>query len=165
LIELIIVVVVLAVIASLAAPSFTRVLAKKRVEGIASELVTDLQYARSEAVQRNEIVRVTFGTGCYVIHTEGVNGAATCSQTAASTTAGVQLKTVQLPQGSTASLVPNGITYLQFEPERGSAKTPGSVNVNSTSGEWQLQAVVAPIGRVRVCSPNSSFSGYSSDCT
>jgi type IV fimbrial biogenesis protein FimT len=174
LIELISVVLVLALIATLAAPSFTRMLAKKRVEGIASELVTDLQYARSEAVQRNDFVRITFGPRCYVIHTAGINGAATCSSNGPSTV-GVpetELKTVQLPGASTVSLSPNGgLAFVDFDPQRGFATcngvsspcAPGSVSV--TSGEWQLSALVYAVGRVRTCSPNSSISGYSNDCS
>jgi len=167
LVELMIVIAILAVIATLAAPSFTRMMAKKRVEGIASELVTDLQYARSEAVQRNTTVRVTFGTGCYVIHTRGFAGSASCSQTGPSALSGLyqELKTVQVPSGSTASLSPNGITFIEFDAMRGSVTPAGSINVNSTSGEWQLRAIVSAVGRVRTCSPNSSVAGYSSDCS
>jgi len=168
LIELVAVVAVLALIAALAAPSFTRMMAKKRVEGIASELVTDLQYARSEAVQRNLRVRVTFGASCYVIHTHGFFGSASCSQSAPSVVTGeyLELKTVQVPSGANAVLSPNGgIAYIQFEPMRGSVALAGSIDVNSTAGEWQLRAIVSAVGRVRTCSPNASVSGYSNDCS
>jgi len=167
LIELLVVIAVLALIATLAAPSFARMMAKKRIEGITSELVTDLQYARSEAVQQNARVRVMFGTGCYVIHTEGISALSSCSQTGPSTVGAgsKELKTVQLPSG-TASFSPNGgLPYLQFEPTRGLAVAPGSVDVTSTSGEWQLRAVVSVVGRVRACSPNSSVPGYSNNCS
>lgn len=168
LIELLVAVAVLALIATLAAPSFTRMMAKKRVEGIASELVTDLQYARSEAAQRGAKVRVTFGTACYVVHTAAVGVAATCNATGPSTVdAGeTELKTVQLSGGSTVTLSPNaGLAFLEFDPQYGYATPAGSINVNSTSGEWQLQAVINPVGRVRTCSPNSSVSGYSNNCS
>jgi type IV fimbrial biogenesis protein FimT len=167
LIELLVVIVALALIAMLAAPAFTRMLAKKRIEGITSELVTDLQYARSEAIQRNTRVRVMFGSGCYVIHTEGSGALSSCAQTGPSTLGAdsMELKTVQLPVGSPASFSTTGSPYLQFEPERGIAVTSGSVNVTTSSGEWQLRAIVSTIGRVRTCSPNSSVPGYSNDCS
>jgi type IV fimbrial biogenesis protein FimT len=166
LIELVVVIAILALIATFAAPSFTRMLAKKRVEGITSELVTDLQYARSEAMQRNAKVRVKFGTGCYIIHTIGFAGSASCSQSGASVVAGdyQELKTVQVPSGSTASLSPS-VTFIEFDPMRGSVTSAGSIDVNSTSGEWQLRAIVSAVGRVRTCSPNASVSGYSNDCS
>jgi type IV fimbrial biogenesis protein FimT len=167
LIELLVVMALLAVIATLAAPSFTGLLAKKRVEGITAELVTDLQYARSEAVQRNEIVRVTFGAGCYVIHTQGYIGGATCSASGPSVvTGGSELKTVQIDGGSTASLSPNaGLAYIQFEALRGSPDASGSIDVNSSVGGWQLRAIVSAVGRVRTCSPNASIAGYSNECS
>lgn len=171
--ELLAVMALLAIIAALAAPSFTGMLAKRRVEGVTAELVTDLQYARSEAVQRNAPVHVIFGPGCYFIHT--VNGG---SCTATSFTSplplpppaiSVLLKTVQLDGG--VEIVANGpppasplITNLSFEPLRGAATASGSVNVKNTAGSLQLSAVVSGVGRVRTCSPNGSVPGHSSDC-
>ena len=52
LIELMVVVALASVILTLAVPSFIGMLAKKRLEGLAQELGTDLQYARGEAVQQ-----------------------------------------------------------------------------------------------------------------
>ncbi len=49
-------------VAALATASFCEVLEHKRIDEIADDLV-DLEYARSEASQRNEIVRAAFGPG------------------------------------------------------------------------------------------------------
>ena len=38
----------------------------------------------------------------------------------------------------------------------------GNVTVSTTVGAWQLQADVTQFGRVRLCSPSGSFSGYPS---
>jgi type IV fimbrial biogenesis protein FimT len=164
LVEFIVVIAVLALIATLAAPSFMRMLAKKRVEGVTSELVTDLQYARSEALHRNAKVRVTFGPGCYVIHTVGGGGGTTCSASGSSSVdpSEIELKTVQLAGVSTVSLSPNaGLVFLEFDAQRGSVEPTGSIDVISTSGEWQLRAVVNAIGRVRTCSLAAPVAGYS----
>ena len=164
LVEFIVVIAVLALIATFAAPSFTRMFAKKRVEGVASELVTDLQYARSEALHRNGKVRVTFGPGCYVIHTVG-GGGTTCSASGSSSVdpSEIELKTVQLVGASTVSLSPNGgLVFLEFDAQRGSVDPAGSIDVISTAGEWKLRAVVNVIGRVNTCSPHASVAGYSS---
>ena len=87
LIELLVVVALAAIILTLAAPSFTSTLARKRLEGVASELATDIQYARSEAAQRNVPVRVTIGTNCYVITAQPTTGtpSSLCTQATAST--------------------------------------------------------------------------------
>lgn len=57
LIELLVVVAIIAVLASLAVPSFTTMLMKRSVQGAALALVADIRYARSEALRRS--VRVS----------------------------------------------------------------------------------------------------------
>jgi type IV fimbrial biogenesis protein FimT len=57
LIELLMVVAVIGVLAALAIPSFTTMLMKRSVQGAALSLVSDIRYARSEALRRS--VRVS----------------------------------------------------------------------------------------------------------
>lgn len=171
-VELMIAVAIVAIVLTLAAPSFTGFMAKKRVEGVISELNTDLQYARSEAVARNKTVRVTFGTGCYVItdYPDSSSPASTCSQTSTPTLgAGAGLvKQVQLQSGASASFSPlNSLSYLEFDPVRGIAtfstgSASGSVDVVSSIGSWQLRATVTAVGSMSVCSPGGSVPGYTS---
>ena len=172
LIEVMTVVAIMVVLLVVAVPSFTGLTAKKRVEGALTNLATDLQYARSEAVQRNTNVRITFGTGCYVIHTVG-STATSCSQTGAATlgTGAEQLKLVQVETGSAVSFSPNNsLSYLMFDGVRGmatwdgSGTTSASVNITSNAGSWQLRSSVTAVGRTQNCSPNGSVSGYSSTC-
>lgn len=174
LIEMIIVIALVSILLALAVPSFTGMLAKKRFQGVAEELGTDLQYARSEAVQRNAVVGIVFGTGCYAIYVVGTTGATNCTTLG---TGAVALKTVQLSatSGSTVSLsftpTVGGNVSIQFEPLRGGAEDAtgndksGLVNVSSSAGNWQLRAIVTRYGRMKTCSPNGSVTGYTSDCT
>jgi type IV fimbrial biogenesis protein FimT len=177
-IELLTAVAIAAILVAIAAPSFAEFLAKRRVEGVMSELITDFQYTRSEAVRRNETVRMTFGAGCYVIHAVSVSANTTdCSLS------GSDIKTVQI-DSSRLLLKPEGsLTYVEFEPVRGTvAKDPpsaGSARVDvcvpnaartdcgSSATAWRLRAVVSPPGRVEACSPTGSghVSGYSSNCS
>jgi len=53
LIELMVVVIVLGVLASIALPSFQSTLERRRLIGASENLFADLQYARSEAIKRN----------------------------------------------------------------------------------------------------------------
>lgn len=174
LIELMVVVAILAILLMVATPSFTDFLARKRVEGALTELTADLNFARSEAVVRNTNVSVTFGSGCYVIHTTG-STATSCAQSGAPTlgTGAIQIKLVQLDAASTVSFSPNdSMTSLTFDSLRamatsnGTDTTSGSVNINSSVGSWQLRVSVMRMGRTQACSPNSSFTGhgYSSTC-
>lgn len=62
LIELMVAVAILAVLASLASPSFRQLLAAQRVRATAYSIVSDLVLARSEAVKRGESVTLTPST-------------------------------------------------------------------------------------------------------
>lgn len=58
LIELMVVVAIVAVLAALAVPSFTTMLVKRSVQSAALSLVTDVRYARSEALRRSAKVSI-----------------------------------------------------------------------------------------------------------
>lgn len=169
-IELVIAVAIAAILLTLAAPSFRGFLGKKRVEGVATELSTDLQYARSEAIARNATVRVTFGAGCYVItqQPDGSSPSSTCSQTGSPTlgTGAVTIKQLQLQSGSTASFS-GAPGWVEFDPVRGMAITDtanagASIDVVSSLGGWQMRNTVTLLGKVNLCSPNATVSGFPS---
>lgn len=169
LIELMVVVALISVILVLAIPSFTGMLARKRLEGVALELGTDLQYARSEAVQQNAQVQVIFGSNCYAIYVVGSTAATDCVTLG---TGARQLKLVQITTGPTLAFTPatGGNLFVEFEPVRGmAANAAGTVNMAGdvlvTSSGWQLQARVNRYGRVKTCSPNASVTGFSNDCS
>jgi prepilin-type N-terminal cleavage/methylation domain-containing protein len=177
-IELMVVVAIAALLAVAAAPSFSEFLSKRRVDGVMSELVTDMHFARSESVSRNENVSITFGTDCYVIHRTLVpsNSAtvAICTRTTRTVTPAVaEIKTVQLDVGWPLTIDPGALTFVEFEPVRGTAiNSSGSstavVNVRSTTGiAWLLRAVLTTMGRVETCSPSGAgqMPGYSASCS
>lgn len=118
-IEMMVVVMVLAIILALAVPSMRDFMARQRVKAVNAELVTDLQFARSEAVARNETVYVAFRSAprdgsppmtCYTIHT--VTGAGVCDcrkplGTACPNLAGlVEIKTVQVLRSTDVTVLP-----------------------------------------------------------
>jgi type IV fimbrial biogenesis protein FimT len=168
-VELMVALVVAAVLVAIAIPSFTGMLARNRLDGVFNELQTDVQLARTESVSRNLPVRVTFGVGCYVIHTHPAGaGATSCSQGGPSTigASATEIKTMQLQPGTSTSFAPqSALAYVEFDPVRGTATwgggaVTGSVNVNSSAGVWQLQLNVLATGRVQTCSPGGSMKGY-----
>jgi type IV fimbrial biogenesis protein FimT len=178
LIEMLVAVAIAALLLTITVPSFREFLAKKRVEGVASELATDLQYARSESVARNRLVQITFGANCYVIHAlpttaAAVSTATSCTQTAASTigTGETELKTVQLQTGTTALLAAaSTFDSILFDPVKGlpafflgsASAAAGAVNVTSSVGSWSLSALLSVAGRVSTCSPSATVPGYAS---
>lgn len=83
LIELMIVLAVLAVLLFVVAPSFREMMDVQRVRGVSDQFVTDVQFARTEAASRQEVVGITFkppaaANTCYIVHTCGSSTAANC---------------------------------------------------------------------------------------
>jgi type IV fimbrial biogenesis protein FimT len=140
-VELMVVVALGAIITTLAAPSFNEQIARRRLEGAATELSIDLQYARTQAVsERNTVQLVTENGGTsYRI----VNGA------------GITLKTVNLPSGVT---VTNAVT-VNYQHLRGNANVVqiALANVRTTAG---MRVDTNTMGRVSICSPNAALKGY-----
>jgi type IV fimbrial biogenesis protein FimT len=169
-IELMVVAALIAVILALAVPSFTGILARKRLEGVASELATDIQYARSEAAQRNVVVGIVFGTTCYVIYVIGDTAATGCAAIGNVATA---LKTVQISGGTSLTFVPPAPrAFIAFDPVRGmAADTSGATDLSgyvdliNSAGNWQIRAIVTRVGRVKLCSPNGTITALATDCT
>ena len=142
------------ILAGSALPSFKDSLEKRTLEGVSSEVRTDLMYARSEAVSRNEGVRVSFHQGaagrCYVVHTgsradcqcDG-SGPAVCSGDA------VALKTVNESRG--VQVLAN-VSSLRFDPTNGTTSPTGTVCTVPQNGR-AVHNVVSLLGRVRTCAP------------
>jgi prepilin-type N-terminal cleavage/methylation domain-containing protein len=72
LIEMMVTISILAIIVSLAAPSFNEMIKRQRLSGAAEGMYTDLQLARSEAIKRNTTIGLAVTTNgsttwCYAI--------------------------------------------------------------------------------------------------
>jgi type IV fimbrial biogenesis protein FimT len=140
------------ILAGSALPSFKDSLDKRKVEGLSSEVGTDLRYARSEAVACNTGVRVSFYEGCYVVHTgsradcrcDG-QGPAVCSGDA------VALKTVNSAEARGVQVVSN-VSSMRFDPTNGTTSPTGTVCTVPASGR-SVHHVISLMGRVRTCSP------------
>jgi type IV fimbrial biogenesis protein FimT len=184
LIEVMVVVAVAAVILTLTAPSLRDFMARQRVAAVNAELLTDLQFARSEAIARNRSVYVTFRTDhdaltCYTVHTRGTVGTCDCRSpvgTACPAISGlIEIKTVQVQRSTTVALAPPDLpaNWLRFSTQRGMAEWrdhqethadyvadwidfPVGVE-SSRSGKLRTQVNIS--GRPQVCSPDSSIRG------
>ncbi len=165
LIELLVVVAVIALVVSLVGPSMRDLLATQRVQAVNAELVTDLQFARSEAVRRNVDVRIRFGSSasmtCYTIHIQGTVGSCNCALTPGSACTGLEeLRTVQVPLNTDVRVrTPTGQTVVvEFDSAAGiiggSAEFRAEV-IGERRG--QLRTTVGLSGRPTVCSPDGSI--------
>jgi type IV fimbrial biogenesis protein FimT len=165
LIETMIVVAVSAVVLGTAAPSFKQMRARHQVEGPAIELASNLLFARSEAISRNESVRLSFQSpaagACYVVHT-GDAGDCVCSGSgpALCSNGAREIKTVLLPASRPVTLQSN-VASMLFHPVRGTTTPAGTVKVLGANG-YAVHHVVNLMGRVRSCAPAARMPGYKS---
>ena len=112
-IELMVVVAILAVVLTLAAPSFSSMLQMQRLRGTNAQVVTDMQFGRSEATARRDFVRVYFKSdttqSCYTLFTSPdrttrcdclLGPGAACSGGM------VEIRTVRVPRSSGVTVEP-----------------------------------------------------------
>jgi type IV fimbrial biogenesis protein FimT len=184
-IEMMVAVAVLAVLAALAAPSLREFMARQRVAAINAELVTDLQFARSEAITRGRQVRVYFREDdtmtCYTLHTFGLAlGNCNCLKplgTACDEVPNlIEIKTTQVLKSTSVTVRPPGAfpyNYMIFTDPKGLASWRGHAGDSADYvTNWQdfkvtvessisgkLRTATNLVGRPQVCSPNGSISG------
>lgn len=176
LIELMVAVAILAVVVALAAPSFRRFIEAQRVRAINSQVVTDMQFARSEAAARNARVRVTFVStatmSCYTIYTYSSNIlGCDCSQADPCAAAGAgftEIRTNRIPFSEKVRVIPaSGQPFeFAFEPLAGglytipidAVFTPLSTFTIRTriDAQRELRTVISQGGRPTVCAPSGS---------
>ena len=187
LIELLVVVAVAVILLGLAAPSFSEYIVTQRVRSIHAQLVTDLQYARSEAVSRGSFVSVRFqrsatapARSCYVIYTRPNPAVASpncdClqpegSRCAANPTTTSEIRTVVVEDGSGVRVqTPVGQTgTLTYDPRAGAMYVnPADVSIlvqpnfsvdAFADNARRLRASVQGSGRPLVCAPSGSRLG------
>lgn len=156
LVEVLVAIAIAAVMMGLAAPSFVQALARTRLEGAATTLAMDIQFARSEAIRRGGKHADTTLAGATL--TIANNGASyTVVVSPASGAADETLKTVTLPDGVTLA---HG-QPIRFEGLRGTT-APQSFLASSDLIDSRLQVSINALGRVSMCSPGGAISGYPS---
>jgi type IV fimbrial biogenesis protein FimT len=144
-------------------PGMQDLIASRRLEGAATQLATDIQFVRTEAVARNQALRLSFhdhaAGSCYVIH----SGAADDCSCAASGPAECrnkarEIKTVSLITRHGLSLEAN-VNSMLFDPQHGTSTPTGTLRVTGAHGR-AVHHVVSVLGRVRSCSPQAAVPGY-----
>lgn len=164
LIELLVVVSIAAILAAIAAPSFSSFLNNTRQSSAVMQLVSDLNLARSEAIKRNAHLLVcrrdTAGTDCSG-NTNWQNGWLVCLEGASfqcaastSTTPNPLLVRAELP--STLTLVfsnpsNTAATTVRFNPNS-TQGSDGAANTLTLAGTWSGAVsrviTVAPTGNI-----------------
>ena len=151
LIELMIVIAITAILTALAVPSFSVTLDNQRISGAAEAVLSDLRWARSEAIKRNTEVRVTFTSGSnwsYTIDTVPV--LATNDGILPKTVYGSDFPSTELPTAF------GNLLYTTFDPVRGTANN-GTAKIESEHYSASADVIVSTLGRVRIC---GTLGGY-----
>ena len=167
-IELLIVMVILAVLLAIAVPSMREFIARKRVEGVAQELATDLRLLKSQQIQRRRNVGIQFGSNasitCYVLYQVGTAGddcdctnvGGACPNPAADNRS-FEIKTVVMPISSGISLTANpGFMRLIGFNALPMGNTMIRATVQSTQGGG-IRVSTNRLGTPLVCSVSGSW--------
>lgn len=146
---------VAAVFAALAWPPVTALTDRWRLDAAATALANDLAFARTEAVVRQEPVRLSVlpqrdGGACHVVHT---GPAAECTCDTRCSGAAHWLRQTDHPAASRLQLDTHTAS-LQFDPQLGTCTPTGTLALHSASGA-AVHVVVNVMGRVRTCSPGT----------
>lgn len=162
LIELMVTLAVLAIVVTVAIPSFEGMMTRQRLKSATEAVYQDLRWARTETIKRNERITVEFDTTapdwCYGI-TDSVTETCNCATAGSCTVDGIG-KTVNASSFPKAAVTSADFTpgdpSTTFDPVRGTAAA-GKVTI--TAGAYTAEVVVNMLGRVRVCSDDSAL-GY-----
>lgn len=186
LLEVVVVLAVVGVLVTLVAPSMREMIGMQRLRGVAAQLVTDLQFARSEAIARNQAVGFTVrnradeSSTCYVLFSgsdpQYINStdvaACNCTNPPGNACAGAatEIRTVQIPREDDLTLrVPASIRTTYYKPLHGGIVLVTSAAVLpardfcaevTRTPRGRLRVIVSPSGQPSVCTPDNSVTGF-----
>ena len=159
LIEICIVLAILSILVGTAMPSFEKTKQKLALDGTAAEMSTDLRYVRSEAVARNEGVRVSFrsvaGGSCTLIHTGSASDCQCAADGTAQCDSGATLLKSLFHRTGDGVAVSANVGSMRFDPINGTVTPAGTVTMVNSNGQ-SVRHVVNIMGRVRSCSPGGA---------
>jgi type IV fimbrial biogenesis protein FimT len=179
LIELMIAIALMALLVALVVPSFRDMIVMQRLRGVNAQFVTDMQYARSEAISRNRVIRIRLATDaaqtCYSIFTLRagtefcdcrLGAGAACSLTVNA----IELRTVSVPREGEVTLVWPALQRdfgydpvtggLVSIPNDGSVQPAERVEVDSrVDDSRRLRNEILESGRPTVCAPDPTRMG------
>jgi len=163
LVEAMVVLAIVAVLLGAALPSLGGLTQRSHLEGVALQFETDVHHARSQAVARQQGVRIGFGHSaggsCYVVHT-GAAGACTCAAAGAAVcTGGAEALRLVRIEGAQTPVLHANVGSMLFDPVRGTTTPTATVRVTAPDGR-AVHQIVNIMGRVRSCSPGGAVAGY-----
>ena len=166
LVEMMVVVALVAAVVALAGPSIRELLAVQRLRSIHAALVTDLHYARSEAVRRKQsLIFAVSGDdtqSCYIVFREAfAAGDCDCLRPpgAACTGASEEIRSVRFSKASHAMLAASSSQQARATFERDTGySAPGDLRIDLQGAvRGTVRVTINATGRISSCSPDGSF--------
>jgi prepilin-type N-terminal cleavage/methylation domain-containing protein len=185
LIELMIVIIVVAILTTIALPAMNDFIEKNRLKNAAELVFGQLNYARSESIKTSADVYVSFIADGSAVWSLGISDTTGCVSTAAlgdandctlpvsaedatavlktslNTAASPRFKDIQMTAYSDSAMTTTANPYeSQFKFVRGTADV-GVIKLVSPSG-WEIRVIITALGHISMCSPSgtASVSGY-----
>jgi len=157
LIELMIMIAIIGILASIAMPSFQGMIERNSLKEAVEGLKSDMTFARTEAIKLSQNVVVSRSTGNAGAWCYGLNVGASCD---CNTANACSLKTIS--GGRYSNQINMNVAVANnstFSFRRG---TIGADGITFSTGNYSLRVLFNNVGRVRVCVPAgaTSFGGY-----
>ena len=163
-VETMIALAIVCILIGVATPSFMEMQRKRLLIGISDELLSDIHFARSQAVARNEGVRISVhsladGGTCMVVHSGGTADCSCGASGPAVCVGGAQeIKTHRFAGADSVQMTASAAS-MRFDPVRATVTPAGTLRLANGDGR-ALNHVVSAMGRVRTCSPGATVSSY-----
>lgn len=155
LIEVMVVVAVAAILAAVAAPSFSDFIDKTRVRGSVENMVSDISFAKSESVRRGENIFFNFATGngsCYAIGTSAGCDCSSCD---------VKKKTNSAFLADYSGVSITAASNFSFSPRIGAPSAAVVIELTSARSGRVAKISMNELGFASVCMKVGSMSGWS----
>jgi prepilin-type N-terminal cleavage/methylation domain-containing protein len=144
--EVLVVIAILGILASIAVPSYQDMIERNRLKQAVESLADDLKFARTEAIKKSNSVTLAFNNSPTIASTcYGITTGTTCDCT---TTGSCNLKTVDVSQFSGITVKGNPVTFTFL---RGTTTNSASITTTINSAHYQAGVIASPIGKVTIC--------------
>lgn len=171
LIELMIVIVIAAILLALAVPAFQDAIDRNRLKAVTDTLYGDFQFAKSEAIKRNQRIVVDFTTSnagatwCYGLRLNATSCDCTITNAAATNACAIDSVLKVTSSADFSRVIMTAPADPIFDNVRGTVSPSSTITLNSAMNK-ETKVAVTTLGRVIICSPAgaSNIAGYSTSC-
>ena len=154
LLEVMIVVAILGIVASIAIPSYQDVIERNSLKQVVESFKADVQLARTRSIKQSQNIGINRTTGnagawCYGLTTKTVN--CSCTQTNTAAADFCEMKRI-LGSGFRSTDMVSATGNSSFDFRRG---TIGANGVTFSTANYASRVVFSAVGRIRICSPST----------